>query len=555
MRSDAMKKGLEKAPHRSLFKAMGLTDEEIARPMVGIANSANEIVPGHIHLDRIAEAVKAGVRLAGGTPIEFSTIAICDGIAMNHEGMKYSLCSRELIADSVEVMAQAHPFDALVLIPNCDKVVPGMLMALLRLNIPAIVVSGGPMLSGRLAGRSIDLISVFEGVGAVKSAKMTEEQLAQMEENACPGCGSCAGMFTANSMNCLSEALGLGLPGNGTIPAVSAARYRLAKRAGQQIMRLLEKGITPRQIAGLEAFENAIAVDMALGCSTNTVLHVPAIAREARLDLNLDLFNQISGRVPHLCSLSPAGPHHLEDLDAAGGVPAVMARLAAAGLIHQAPLTVSGQTVAEVLQDVQILDAEVIRPLEEAYHKEGGIAVLFGNLAPEGAVVKQAAVAPEMMVNEGSARVFDSEEAAVEAILGSMIHKGDVIVIRYEGPRGGPGMREMLTPTSAIVGMGLDRDVALITDGRFSGGTQGAAIGHLSPEAAEGGLIALVEEGDRIEINIPEKRLSLKVAEAEIERRRAQWRPPEPKIKEGYAYRYSRLVSSGARGAVLGEDI
>lgn len=555
MRSDVMKKGVEKAPHRSLFKAMGLTDEEIARPMVGIANSANEIVPGHIHLDRIAEAVKAGIRLAGGTPIEFNTIGVCDGIAMNHEGMKYSLCSRELIADSVEIMTRAHPFDGIVAIPNCDKVVPGMLMALLRLDIPAIVVSGGPMLAGKMGNKFIDLITVFEGVGAVRSEKMTEEQLSEIEDCACPGCGSCAGMFTANSMNCLTEALGLGLPGNGTIPAVAAARYRLAKRAGMQVMELIERKITPRQIATREAFENAIAIDMALGCSTNTVLHVPAIAKEARIDLDLDLFNQVSERIPHLCSLSPAGPYRLEDLDAAGGVQAVMARLTEADLIHQSPLSVTGNTVGENLQGVLVKDSRVIRKMEDAYHAEGGIAILFGNLAPDGAVVKQSAVAPEMMVNQGTARVFDSEETAVEAIMGKQIHKGDVVVIRYEGPKGGPGMREMLTPTSAIVGMGLDKDVVLITDGRFSGGTKGAAIGHISPEAADGGPIALVEEGDRIEIDIPSKRLTLKVSEDEINKRRERWQPPEPRIKEGYAYRYSKLVSSGAKGAVLREDI
>ena len=555
MRSDIMKKGVEKAPHRSLFKSMGFTDEEIARPMVGIANSANEIIPGHIHLDRIAEAVKAGVRMAGGTPIEFNTIGVCDGIAMNHEGMKYSLCSRELIADSVEIMARAHPFDGIVAIPNCDKVVPGMLMALLRLDIPALVVSGGPMLAGRLANKAIDLITVFEGVGAVKSEKMTEEQLTEIEDCACPGCGSCAGMFTANSMNCLTEALGLGLPGNGTITAVAAARYRLAKKAGMQIMELIAGNLTPRQIATQEAFENAIAIDMALGCSTNTVLHVPAIAKEARIDLNLELFNQVSARIPHLCSLSPAGPHRLEDLDAAGGVHAVMARLAEADLINGSPLSVTGKTVGENLQGIQVRDPQVIRTLGDAYHDEGGIAILFGNLAPEGAVVKQSAVAPEMAVNEGTARVFDSEEAAVDAIMSQQIRKGDVVVVRYEGPKGGPGMREMLTPTSAIAGMGLDKEVALITDGRFSGGTKGAAIGHISPEAADGGPIALVEEGDRIEINIPAKSLTLKVSEEELKRRRESWQAPEPKIKEGYLYRYSRMVSSGAKGAVLREDI
>lgn len=555
MRSDIMKKGVEKAPHRSLFKSMGFTDEEIARPMVGIANSANEIIPGHIHLDRIAEAVKAGVRMAGGTPIEFNTIGVCDGIAMNHEGMKYSLCSRELIADSVEIMARAHPFDGIVAIPNCDKVVPGMLMALLRLDIPALVVSGGPMLAGRLANKAIDLITVFEGVGAVKSEKMTEEQLTEIEDCACPGCGSCAGMFTANSMNCLTEALGLGLPGNGTIPAVAAARYRLAKKAGMQIMELIAGNLTPRQIATQEAFENAIAIDMALGCSTNTVLHVPAIAKEARIDLNLDLFNQVSARIPHLCSLSPAGPHRLEDLDAAGGVHAVMARLAEADLINGSPLSVTGNTVGKNLQGIQVRDPQVIRTLGDAYHDEGGIAILFGNLAPEGAVVKQSAVAPEMAVNEGTARVFDSEEAAVDAIMSQQIRKGDVVVVRYEGPKGGPGMREMLTPTSAIAGMGLDKEVALITDGRFSGGTKGAAIGHISPEAADGGAIGLVEEGDRVAIDIPAKRLTLKVSDEELEERRQRWQPPEPRIKEGYLYRYSKLVTSGAKGAVLREDI
>ena len=555
MRSDIMKKGVEKAPHRSLFKSMGFTDEEIARPMVGIANSANEIIPGHIHLDRIAEAVKAGVRLAGGTPIEFNTIGVCDGIAMNHEGMKYSLCSRELIADSVEIMARAHPFDGIVAIPNCDKVVPGMLMALLRLDIPALVVSGGPMLAGRLDNKAIDLITVFEGVGAVKSEKMTEEQLTEIEDCACPGCGSCAGMFTANSMNCLTEALGLGLPGNGTIPAVAAARYRLAKKAGMQIMELIAGNITPRQIATQEAFENAIAIDMALGCSTNTVLHVPAIAMEAQIDLDLDLFNQVSARIPHLCSLSPAGPHRLEDLDVAGGVQAVLARLDEADLIHPSALSVTGKTVGENLQGIQVRDPQVIRTLGDAYHDEGGIAILFGNLAPEGAVVKQSAVAPEMAVNEGTARVFDSEEAAVDAIMSQQIRKGDVVVVRYEGPKGGPGMREMLTPTSAIAGMGLDKEVALITDGRFSGGTKGAAIGHISPEAADGGTIGLVEEGDRIAIDIPAKSLKLKVSDEELEKRRQQWQPPEPRIKEGYAYRYSKLVSSGAKGAVLREDI
>jgi len=546
-----MKKGLEKAPHRSLFKAMGYTDEEITRPIIGVVNSQSEIIPGHIHLRDIAESVKAGIRSAGGTPVEFSTIGVCDGIAMNHQGMKYSLASRELIADSIEIMACAHPFDALVLIPNCDKIVPGMLMAALRLNIPAIVISGGPMLTGKRRGEDIDLITVFEGVGAVKSGKMTENELKELEDIACPGCGSCAGMFTANSMNCLTEALGLGLPGNGTIPAVYAARRRLAKLAGKKIMELLEKNIRPRNIANMSAFRNAIAVDMALGCSTNTVLHVPALAHEAKLNLELDVFNEISNKTPHLCSLSPAGPHRLQDLNEAGGVPAVMAELAKLGLIDQDAITVTGKNLRENLKGVEVTDKNVIRPVENPYHKEGGIAILKGNLAPDGAVVKQSAVAPEMLKSQGKARVFDSEEEAVESILGKRIKPGDVVVIRYEGPKGGPGMREMLTPTSAIAGMGLDKDVALITDGRFSGGTRGSAIGHISPEAAEGGLIAFVENGDVIEIDIPNKRLTLKVSDEEIERRKRGWKAPEPKIKEGYVYRYSKLVTSASTGAVF----
>mgnify|MGYP005847180051 CR=1 FL=1 len=550
MRSQLMKSGLEKYPHRSLLKAMGLTDEEIDRPLIGIANSYNELIPGHIHLDKITQAAMAGVRLAGGTPLQFGVIGVCDGLAMNHEGMKYSLASRELICDSIEIMAMAHPFDGLVLVANCDKIVPGMLMAALRLNIPAILISGGPMLAGRFQGREVDLISVFEGVGAVKAGRLTEAELAALTENACPGCGSCAGMFTANSMNCLSEALGLALPGNGTIPAVAAARYRLAKNAGLKLMELLEKGITPRQIATLEAFKNAMAVDMALGCSTNTVLHVPAIAQEAGIDLELQLFNDISARTPHLAHLSPGGPHHLEDLDRAGGVPAVMRELLEAGLLSGEPLTSTGLRVVDNLAQAQVRDDTVIRPVNRPYSPEGGLAILFGDLAPEGAVVKQAAVAPEMLVNEGTARVFDSEEAAVEAILGGRITAGDIVVVRYEGPRGGPGMREMLTPTSAIAGMGLDKEVALLTDGRFSGGTRGAAIGHISPEAADGGPLALVQEGDRIRIDIPGKTLSLLVDETELARRRQAWQPPEPKIKHGYLARYSRMVSSGSTGAV-----
>ncbi|MCK8603875.1 dihydroxy-acid dehydratase [Desulfoferrobacter suflitae] len=551
MRSDAMKKGLEKAPHRSLFKAMGYTQEELNRPLIGIANSVNEIIPGHVHLDKIAKAVKAGVRLAGGTPIEFSTIGVCDGIAMNHPGMRYSLASRELIADSVEIMATAHPFDAIVMIPNCDKIVPGMLMAALRLNIPAILISGGPMLAGRLGQKPVDLISVFEAVGGVKTGLLTESELQELEDCACPGCGSCAGMFTANSMNCLTEALGLALPGNGTIPAVTAARIRLAKTAGMQIMKLVNSNLLPRDIATRKAFENAIAVDMALGCSTNTVLHVPAIAHEAGIDLDLQLFNEISQRTPHLCSLRPAGAHFLQDLDAAGGVSAVMQELTNKGLIHLDAASVTGQSVGANLQAVSILDRTVIRSIEDPYHIEGGIAILYGNLAPEGAVVKQSAVAPEMLVRKGRARVFESESSASEAILDNRIHPGDVVVIRYEGPRGGPGMQEMLTPTAAIMGMGLGKDVALITDGRFSGGTQGAAIGHVSPEAAEGGPIALVQENDEILIDIPNKKLQLLVDDASLHQRLQSWRAPEPRVTQGYLARYAHLVTSGATGAVL----
>jgi len=551
MRSDLMKKGLEKAPHRSLFKAMGFTDEEIRRPMVGIANSANEIIPGHIHLDKIVEAVKAGVRMAGGTPVEFCTIGVCDGIAMNHEGMKYSLASRELIADSVEVMATAHPFDALVLVPNCDKIVPGMLMAAMRLNLPSLVISGGPMLAGKFEEKAVDLIGVFEGVGRVARGEWTEAQLKDLEECACPGCGSCAGMFTANSMNCLSEALGLALPGNGTIPAVMAARIRLAKMAGTKIMELWKKNIRAQDIATLNAFQNAMAVDMALGCSTNTVLHLPAIAHEAKIDLNLDLFNTISDKTPHLCFLSPAGPYHLQDLDAAGGVPAVMVELAKLGGIDKTVMTATGKNLGRNLKGVKVKDYGVIRSIHDPYHKEGGLAILRGNLAPGGAVVKQSAVAPEMMVNEGTAIVFESEEETMEAILKGKVKPGHIVVVRYEGPKGGPGMREMLSPTSAIVGMGLDKDVALITDGRFSGGSRGAAIGHVSPEAAEGGLIALVKNGDRISINIPKKKLILLVSEEEIKKRKKNWKPPKPKIKFGYAARYAQMVTSAGTGAVF----
>jgi dihydroxy-acid dehydratase len=547
-----MKAGLTRAPSRALLKAMGITDEEMARPLIGIANSANEYVPGHIHLDLIVDAIKAGIRLAGGTPLEFSTIGVCDGLAMGHAGMKYSLASREVIADSVEIMAMAHPVDGLVLVPNCDKVVPGMLMAALRLNLPSVVISGGPMMAGIFEGKKADVITVFEAVGRVKANSMTMEELAELEERACPGCGSCAGMFTANSMNCLTEALGLGLPGNGTIPAVEAARIRLAKHAGMKVMELVASDVRPRQVATMTAFRNAIAVDMALGCSTNTVLHVPAIAREAGIEIDLDLFELISARTPYICSLSPAGPNHLQDLDRSGGVLAVMKELVDAGLADGDVLTVTGKTLGENLQKTAVLDRNVIRSLDNPHSPVGGIAILHGNLAPEGAVVKQSAVDAEMLKNAGPARVFDSEDEAVEAILGSKIQPGDVVVIRYEGPRGGPGMREMLNPTSALAGMGLDRSVALITDGRFSGGTRGAALGHVSPEAAHGGPIALVENGDRIEIDIPGKRVDLKVAEDELQRRRAKWQAPAPKVTEGYLVRYAALVSSAAQGAVLG---
>ena len=551
MRSDLMKKGVEKAPHRSLFKAMGYTQSEIDRPLIGVVNSANEIIPGHIHLDKIAEGVKAGIRLSGGTPIEFNTIGVCDGIAMNHAGMRYSLVSRELIADSVEIMAMAHPFDGLVLIPNCDKIIPGMMMAALRLNIPAILISGGPMLAGHVGGKPVDLISVFEGVGAIKAGQITLGELEELEDNACPGCGSCAGMFTANSMNCLAEALGFALPGNGTVPAVTGARVRLAKEAGMRIMDLVARDLKPRDIATREAFENAIAVDMALGCSTNTVLHVPAIANEAGISLDLGVFNAISARTPHLCSLRPGGAHFLEDLNSAGGVQAVMKELSRRELIYPASLTVTGKSVGENLKDARVLRPEVIRPLESPYHNEGGIAVLYGNIAPEGAVVKQSAVAPEMLTRKGRARVFESESDAADAILDGRIIPGDVVVIRYEGPKGGPGMQEMLTPTAAIIGRGLGLDVALITDGRFSGGTQGAAVGHISPEAAVGGPIALIEEGDEILLDIPNKKLELLVDDALLADRRKKWEPHEPRIKSGCLARYARLVTSGSRGAVL----
>ena len=554
MHSDNVKKGIERAPHRSLLKAIGYTDAEIQRPLIGVANAANTIIPGHAHLDSIAEAVKSGIYMAGGTPIEFGTIGVCDGIAMNHTGMKYSLGSREIIADSIEIMATAHAFDALVLIPNCDKIVPGMLMAAARLDLPAIVVSGGPMLAGEHPahpGQRVDLITVFEAVGAVKSGKMSEAELAAIEEAACPTCGSCSGMFTANSMNCLTEAIGLGLPGNGTIPAVMSARLRLAKQAGMQSVTLAKTGLTPRQILTPEAFRNALTVDMALGCSTNTVLHLTAIAHEAGVPLNLEMINAVSGRTPHLCSLSPGGRHHVQDLDRAGGIPAVMKVLLEAGLIEPEVPTVTGCTLGETLANAVVRDPEVIRTVPRAYHPVGGLAVLFGNLAPEGCVVKQSAVREEMLRHEGPARVFDAEEDATLAIMEGRIHKGDVVVIRYEGPKGGPGMREMLTPTSAIAGMGLDAHVALITDGRFSGGTRGASIGHVSPEAMQGGVIALVAEGDRIAIDIPGKTITLEVDDPELAGRRAAWRAPAPRITGGYMARYAKLVSSAAQGAIV----
>jgi len=551
MRSDKMKKGLERAPHRSLFKAMGYTDEELERPLIGVANSFNEIIPGHIHLRQVVDAVKAGIRSAGGTPIEFGGIGVCDGIAMNHLGMRYSLASRELIADSVEVMAQGHPFDGMVLVPSCDKITPGMLMAMLRLDIPAIAVTGGPMLTGDWRGRKVNLITVFEGIGQVRAGKLAESDLAELEEEACPTCGSCAGMFTANSMNCLAEALGLALPGNGTVTAVSAARIRLAKATGAQVLRLVEQGLTPRRIATLPAFKNAVAVDMALGCSTNTVLHVPAIAHEAEVDLPLDVFNEVSRKTPHLCNLIPAGPYSLEDLHLAGGIQAVLRELAGLGLIETGAMTVSGRTVGENIAAAQVRNREVIRPVTSPYHAEGGIAILYGNLAPEGSVVKQSAVAPEMLRHRGPARVFESESDAYAAILSGKIEAGDVVVIRYEGPRGGPGMPEMLSPTAAIVGMGLGRQVALITDGRFSGGTQGAAVGHVSPEAATGGPIGIVQEGDIIKIDIPGRRLDLEISEDEMERRRKTWKPKAPSVTRGYLARYARQVSSGATGAII----
>jgi dihydroxy-acid dehydratase len=551
LRSEAVKKGLIRAPHRALLKAIGLVDAEMERPFVGIANSANEIVPGHIHLNKIAEAVKAGIRLAGGTPFEFSTIGICDGIAMGHEGMRYSLASREVIADSVELMVEAHRFDALVLIPNCDKVVPGMLMAAVRLNIPAILISGGPMLAGVYRDKELDVISVFEAVGALQAGKLEEQELAAYEEYACPGPGSCAGMFTANSMNCLAEAIGLALPGNGTIPAVFAERLRLAKETGMRIVRLLKEGITPRQIFTREALENGLAVDMALGCSTNTVLHLAAISHEAELAFDLKLVDRISARTPNLCRIRPAGHHHLSDLYRAGGVPAVLAELAKKDLVNLDVLTVSGKKMAEIVKEAQVLDYKVIRPVDQPYMERGGLAVLYGSLAPDGAIVKESALSTEMLKHEGSARVFDSEEEATEAILNGRIKEGEVVVIRYEGPKGGPGMREMLTPTSALTGMELESKVALVTDGRFSGGTRGAAIGHVSPEAQEGGPIAIVKDGDIISIDITNRQLDLKLERSEIQVRLTDWQPKVIQTGNSYLTRYAKQVSSASQGAVI----
>ncbi|WP_320042864.1 dihydroxy-acid dehydratase [uncultured Desulfobacter sp.] len=553
-RSRIATQGVARAPHRGLLKALGYTDMELSRPLIGIANSANELIPGHMHLDSIVKAVKAGISMAGGTPMEFSTIGVCDGVAMNHIGMHYSLASRELIADSIEVTATAHPFDGIVMVPNCDKIVPGMLMAAARLNIPSIFVSGGPMLAGRHPhdrSKKIDLITIFEAVGAVQSDKMTEEELLEMENAACPTCGSCAGMFTANSMNCLTEAIGMGLPGNGTIPAPMSSRVRLAKAAGMQIMNLVVHDITPDKIMTRQAFMNALAVDMALGCSTNTVLHLKAVAAEAGVDIPLDLINEVSKKTPHLCSLSPGGKDHIEDLDAAGGIQAVMKELSDNNMIDTSLITATGKTIEENLEKVKVKYPDVIRPVNDPYHKEGGLAVLFGNLAPEGCVVKQSAVLPEMMTHQGPARVFDCEEDASNAIMERQINPGDVIVIRYEGPAGGPGMREMLTPTSAIAGMGLDDRCALITDGRFSGGTKGASIGHVSPEAAQGGLIAFVNEGDQICIDIPNKTIELLVPEEELAQRKVDWKKPEPKIKKGYMARYAKMVTSAGNGAIF----
>ncbi len=551
MRSDAVKTGTQQAPHRSLFNALGMTKEEMERPLVGIVCSYNEIVPGHMNLDKIAQAVKLGVAMAGGTPVMFPAIAVCDGIAMGHIGMKYSLVTRDLIADSTEAMALAHQFDALVMIPNCDKNVPGLLMAAARINVPTVFVSGGPMLAGHLNGHKTSLSSMFEAVGAYAAGKLTEEGLTECENKTCPTCGSCSGMYTANSMNCLTEVLGMGLKGNGTIPAVYSERIRLAKHAGMQVMEMYRHNIRPRDIMTKEALLNALTVDMALGCSTNSMLHLPAIAHEIGWDFDISFANEISAKTPNICHLAPAGPTYMEDLNEAGGVYAVMNELNKKGLLHTECMTVTGKTVGENIKDCVNLNPEVIRPIDNPYSTTGGLAVLRGNLAPDGSVVKRSAVVAEMMVHEGPARVFDCEEDAIAAIKGGKIVEGDVVVIRYEGPKGGPGMREMLNPTSAIAGMGLGSSVALITDGRFSGASRGASIGHVSPEAAVGGPIALVEEGDIISINIPELKLELKVSDEELAARKTKWQPREPKVTTGYLARYAAMVTSGNRGAIL----
>ena len=551
MRSDNVTKGSERAPNRSLFYALGYTPEELERPLIGVVSAYSEIVPGHMNLDKIADAVKAGIEMAGGTPILIPAIGVCDGIAMGHVGMKYSLASRELICDSVETMLMAHQLDGLVLVPNCDKIVPGMVMAAVRMDVPAVVCSGGPMLAGRYGGEEVSLSKMFEAVGAYKAGMIDDAQLEDCTCNCCPGCGSCSGMYTANSMNCLTEAIGMALRGNGTIPAVYSARLRLAKHAGMQIMELVEKNIRPRDIMTPAAFHNAETVDMALGCSTNTMLHLPAIAHECGIELSFDMANEISSKTPNLCHLAPAGFTYMEDLEQAGGVHAVMAELTKSGLLDTTVMTCTGKTLGENLQGVENRNPEVIRPIDKPFSPSGGIAVLKGNLAPDGCVVKQAAVAAEMMVHSGPARVFNSEDEAIAAIYAGKIVAGDVVVIRYEGPKGGPGMREMLNPTSAIAGMGLDKEVALITDGRFSGATRGASIGHVSPEAASGGTIGLVEEGDTISIDIPNHTITLEVSDEELQCRRAKWVCPEPRIKTGYLARYAKMVSSAAQGAVL----
>ncbi len=551
MKSDVIKVGVNAAPQRSLLNALGLTEEEMKKPLIGIVSSKNDIVPGHMNIDKIVDAVKQGVALAGGVPIVFPAIAVCDGIAMGHEGMKYSLVTRELIADSTEAMAKAHAFDALVMVPNCDKNVPGLLMAAARINVPTVFVSGGPMLAGHVKGKKTSLSSMFEAVGAYTANKISAEELCEFENKACPSCGSCSGMYTANSMNCLTEAIGMGLQGNGTIPAVYSERIKLAKHAGMKVMELLEKNIRPLDIMTEKAFMNALTVDMALGCSTNTMLHLPAIAKEAGVKLNLDIANEISAKTPNLCHLAPAGHTYMEDLNEAGGVYAVMNELTKLNLLNTDLITATGKTVAENIEGCEIKDTDIIRPITNPYSTTGGIAVLKGNLAPDGCVVKRSAVAPEMLQHKGNARVFDCEEDAIEAIHAGKINPGDVVVIRYEGPKGGPGMREMLNPTSAIMGSGLGHCVALITDGRFSGATRGAAIGHISPEAAVGGPIALVHEGDTIEIDINANTINLLVSDEEMAKRKAEWKPRQPKITTGYLARYAKLVTSGAQGAVL----